>query len=36
VSKPWMTKIDASMGRAKSLSTLMNGTCPVGPGCNVL
>ena len=32
VSKPWMTKIDASMGRAAVLSTVMDGTCPGRPG----
>ena len=32
VSQPWMTKIDASMGRAAALSTVMDGTCPGRPG----
>src|SRR6478736_945820 len=29
-----MTKIDASIGRAAALSTVMDGTCPPGRACN--
>src|SRR5450755_4708637 len=34
-SKPWMAKIEASMGRAIALSTGMSDHCPASRACNI-